>query len=92
MFAALPAPSQVFLTVTDSTDGEKVPVTVREGRKWLEEYTLNHQADKSLLTGGNHDDNTCRAGGKNGDNIAENAVELDEIWFRYEKNLPLALK
>ena len=91
MFAALPAPSQVFLTVTDSTDGEKVPVTVREGRKWLEEYTLNHQADRNALTCGSHDDNTCRAGGKNGD-IAENAVELDEIRFRYEKNLPDILK
>ena len=44
-----------------------------------------------MLTGGNHDDNTGLAGGKNGD-IAENAVELDEIRFRYEKNLPDILK
>lgn len=53
----------------------KSPVTVREGREWLERQKLiniEYEQKEKITT--------------------ESVVELNDLWFRYEKNLPDIIK
>ena len=76
MALALPVPMRIGGKL--QKDGEKLPITVRDGRIWLEDYfngneqTLIVQEDKKI------DGEVC--------------VELKDIYFRYEKNLPDIIK
>ena len=70
MFAALPTPLRVYAAVQNELS---CPLTVREGRQWLTEFSANRPllplpAQKEQpLTG-------------------RPVLELAEIWFRYEKD------
>lgn len=78
MFPAMPTPMRVWAAVPEA--GNACPVTVREGRAWLAEYG-KHRAIAPLPP-------------------PENApapappwaVELDDVWFRYEKDGPDIVK
>ena len=75
-FLSLPSPMRIW----DSCDGKSpCPVTVTQGRKWLEEYAENHTLFKlpneSIPC---NDGNVC--------------IELKDVWFRYEKDSPDVLK
>ncbi len=77
MYKALPTPVRVYGEVISSLP---CPLTVREGRLWLWEYSkdniLNPEAiPKALLK-----------------NNKEVVIDLKDVWFRYEKNLPDVLK
>lgn len=78
MYFALPAPMRVYSALENGTE---CPVTVSGGRVWLEEYSKNHIADKEKILK---------------PNVAEKsndmAVELKDVWFRYEKNAPDVIK
>jgi len=76
MFFALPVPSRVYY---EAGDEGASPVTVREGREWL----LNKKVNKNII----FED-------KNTDDIDNKDIILsaNNIWFRYEKNLPDILK
>ncbi len=88
MYAAMPTPVQVFYGIKEQLDKAlpnnnfKVsPLTVREGRNFLSELfnkenTLIDSPPFNLLTEDNEDI----------------AIELKDVWFRYEKNLPDVLK
>ena len=80
MFAAMPTPVQIYYGV--SGEG-KCPLTVREGAEWLDKMfaeqkpTITAIADsKEILE----------------EEIKDPAVELKEVWFRYEKDTPDILK
>ena len=78
MFSALPSPMRIYSYVDDKT-AHKAPLTVSDGRKWLSEYTK----DKTIKplepeTPLIHNEPPV--------------LELKNIWFRYEKNLPDILK
>ena len=80
MFAAMPTPVQIYYGVKNNL---KCPLTVREGAQWLDELF----ADKEVKT--------CEV--DKGDSYVEEdienpAVELKELWFRYEKDTPDVLK
>lgn len=73
MYDAMPAPVRVFMSV--NSQGE-CPITVCEGRKWLESQP-NIKKDISF-------DETVLS--------SPIAAELKNVWFRYEKNQPDIIK
>ena len=77
MYAALPTPARVYGSVESSGS---YPVTVRDGRLWLEEYVSKNKPDVKLAPG------PCSTAKK------ETVIELKDLWFRYEKNLPDVVK
>ena len=88
MFAAMPAPVQIFYGVrgearitADSLS--EVPLTVREGRTWLSRFfegkTVSITEKKERIQGG--------------DRLSEKSgIVMKDVWFRYDKNLPDILK
>lgn len=69
MFASMPAPMRVFAELSDSVSD--CPVSVRDGRLWLEDFAKTHRINA-----------VKPAERRKGDNIA---VELKNVWFRYGK-------
>ena len=72
MFPALPTPVRVFY---DTGAKGVCPLTVREGRKWLSSAFDHRQIrytcpDEQVSTYNTHD----------------SALEMKDVWFRYEKN------
>ena len=78
MYSALPAPMRVYGAVEQ---GSEFPITVREGRAWLEKYSENNALNAERLP---------KAGHRNA--AAEAAIEIKDAWFRYEKDLPDVIK
>lgn len=77
MFFALPTPMRVYGQVTK---GEDYPVTVREGRMWLEEYAVNNELKPEAIPKPESDS-------KN-----EAVIELSDVWFRYKRESPDVIK
>lgn len=77
MFYAMPSPMRIWANVPNS--GEKCPLTVSEGRVWLENYARI---------------NTVSQIQKKDETIHKTrpSLELNEVFFRYEKNAPDVLK
>lgn len=79
MFAAMPAPMQVFYGAGE--DGERCPLTVREGRTWLTERfgerkpQITRLPEEPELPESKHP-----------------ALEVKDAWFRYERNSPDILR
>ena len=71
MFCALPTASRVFFACGGK---ENAPITVREGRLWLEK-----QEAQSLP-------------GRKKASASDIALELKDLWFRYEKDSPDILR
>ena len=76
MFLAMPTAMRVWASVEDAAP---CPVTVRDGRSWLEDYGRRHPL-------GALPDERIPAPSK------ENAIELEDVWFKYEKDLPDVVK
>ena len=80
MFAAMPTPVQVFYGVENSL---QCPLTVREGAEWLDKLFEGRAVSHTAVE-------------KEADfemqEIKDPAVELKEVWFRYEKDSPDVLK
>ena len=77
MFTAMPTPVRVFYGAEGEGD---CPLTVREGRTWLSRVfsaELTHKAMPVNLLA---------------DEIEDPALDLKELWFRYEKNSPDILR
>ncbi len=77
MYAALPAPMRIYGAVED---GGEAPLTVREGREWLEEFSAENELNADLIP---TDKKT---------NAKETAIEIKDVWFRYEKDLSDVVK
>lgn len=69
--AALPAPAQVFFAVGE---GGRCPLTVREGRQWLEDRVAAHPPARNALDSPPFE---C---------CGPFAVEVRDLWFRYGRN------
>ncbi len=78
MLSSLPSPVQIYYG-TGSSRG--CPLTVREGRSWLTEEL----SEKEISISGISEEKAYEEPGKP-------ALELKEVWFRYEKELPDVLK
>ncbi len=77
MFVALPTPMRIYAGVKNDL---ACPITVRDGRKWLEEMANTIDINKSLIP---------KYGKAQRENII---IEMRDIWFRYDKNLPDVVK
>ena len=79
MFAAMPAPMQMFYGAGE--DGEDCPLTVREGRTWLTEHFGETKPKVTRLPEEpDLPETKCPA------------LEVKDVWFRYEKNSPDVLQ
>ena len=77
MYKALPTPMRVHGEVANTLT---CPLTVREGRIWLEEFSKENILDSSVIPF---------------DELKENSdivIEIKDAWFRYEKELPDVVK
>lgn len=76
-FLSLPSPMQIWDGVSEKKDG--CPVTVAQGRRWLENYAETHAMyplyDEEIPS-----------------HSEETAAELKDVWFRYEKDSDDILK
>lgn len=78
MFQAMPVPMRIF----EELSGEGgSPVTVREGREWLEKWMKGREAAGSVA------EETWKDGGYR-EAASEVVIEARDVWFRYEKKLP----
>ena len=76
MFSALPTPMRVWAAVPD---GGECPVTVAEGRQWLQAYAARHPLGQVPPERSPVGDSGW-------------AIQMEEVWFRYEKEAPDVLK
>jgi len=76
MFLAMPTAMRVWAAVPNDAP---CPITVRDGRDWLTDFAGEHEfAPVPPAKAAHHSD--------------ENAIELEDIWFRYEKDMPDVVK
>ncbi len=78
MFLAMPVPMRVFAGVPNMME---CPLTVREGREWLNEVAQKMTLQPERIPKD-----------KVGNLDRKVAIELKELWFRYEKDLPDTIK
>jgi len=76
MYKALPTPMRVHSEVTNTLP---CPLTVRDGRAWLEEFSKENVLNTDVIPKDEQQDNAA-------------VIEIKDVWFRYEKNLPDAIK
>lgn len=77
MFLAMPVPLRVWAAVNNSM---ACPITVGEGRLWLDQLARLQEFDQSLIP------SHIKSAGQ------ETLLELKEVWFRYQKNSTDILK
>ncbi|UYO63327.1 ATP-binding cassette domain-containing protein [Acetobacterium wieringae] len=78
MFLSMPAPMQIFAGVESDLE---CPITVREGRKWMSELFRDNSRQKSMISLE-----------KPKRELEEPVIELKDVWFRYDKNMPDVVK
>ena len=78
LFTAMPAPMRIFYGA--GYKGEDCPLTVREGRSWLSEIAVDHEIRDTLPEEPPYEE------------PEDPALQLKEVWFRYEKDSPDILK
>ena len=76
MFLAMPTAMRVWAAVKDDSE---CPITVRDGRDWLAAYAEKHELAPVAPAAP-----TRRA--------EETAISMEDIWFRYEKDMPDIVK
>lgn len=77
MFLAMPAAMRVYAAVKNQLD---CPITVKEGREWIDKFSKTNSVK--------FEDNSIGEYGQD----KKITVEIDEAWFKYEKELPDVLK
>ena len=87
MFAAMPAPVQIFYGVAQEAglnqdDLKQVPLTVREGRTWLSDLFEG----KEVI---DQPEDQTRELPETKDDLA---IQLKDVWFKYDRDLPDILK
>lgn len=75
---AMPVPMRIYAAVKNDLS---CPLTVREGKDWLEAYAQTHELYPELIPEA-----------ADFESAAEAVVEMKEVWFRYEKDAPDILK
>jgi energy-coupling factor transport system ATP-binding protein len=78
MFLAMPAPMRVYAGIDNDFE---CPVTVREGRGWLKKIAGERTLHETAMP-----DDPLEV------YTNEPIIELKEVWFKYEKNLPDVVK
>lgn len=91
MFLAMPVPMRVYAGVDND---QECPITVREGRQWLDDFSKENEIGKLEENIIKDKDKILNIDNKNRnkrafkDDINDNrlfSVEIKEAWFKYEK-------
>ena len=77
MYNAMPTPMRIYGAVKSRLE---CPLTVRDGRRWLENFSAENELKPELIPEGKAQ---C---------AADTVIEVKNAWFRYEKNLPDVVK
>ena len=77
MYSALPVPMRIYGAVENELE---CPLTVRDGRRWLDEYAKKHALHGDAIP-------LSKASLQ-----AETVVAVKDAWFRYEKDAPDVIK
>lgn len=85
IFLAMPSPMQIYAGV-DST--LPCPVTVQEGRKWLDALPLNERAPHEATAAQRRRAPAARPSAAG----APPVIQLRDVWFKYARDLPDAVK
>lgn len=81
MLAAMPAPMRIYLSLEEG-DGSHCPVTVRQGKEYLQKYAEPEEKEPAEETAAQ-----SRAGAEAGERIKkEPALLMKNVWFRYERS------
>lgn len=90
MFAAMPTPVQIYYGVQEKAPSAQnrlsslpCPLTVREGAEWLDQLFDGVTVKQTKVDKGEKYIE---------EDVIDPAVELQELWFRYEKDSPDILK
>lgn len=77
MFLAMPVPMRIHSAIENHLD---CPITVKEGREWIDKFSKFHtvKLEDDFIKEDMPDKNIT--------------VEIDEVWFKYEKDLPDVVK
>lgn len=96
MFIAMPTPMRIYAAVDNDLE---CPITVREGRTWLEAFDrLNNirgsqvGTDEKEETNKNSNKQTKVKINTGVGEVIEPLITMDEVWFRYEKESPDVVK
>lgn len=79
MFLSMPAPMRIYAAVPNT---QSCPITVRDGRLWLDKYASEHELVKRSADSDATDKRR----------VGVPSVELDGVWFKYEKYGPDVLR
>lgn len=91
MFLAMPVPMQIYAEVNSNL---ACPITVRQGRKWLEQVCAEKQIEPEPLMRTDTDKSNPQSGWqkKASDKKTTPILECRDVWFRYEKETPDVVK
>ncbi len=78
MYNAMPTPMRIYGAVENSLE---CPLTVRDGRRWLEDFSAENELKPEFIPQQNESWS-----------INEPIIEVNDVWFRYEKDLPDVVK
>lgn len=83
MFLAMPAPMRIHAAVPNN---QMCPITVRDGRIWLDEFSKGHPLSPIAdpADNGRHTSHN--------ESAESPIIELDNLWFKYEKEQPDVLR
>ena len=77
MYQALPAPIRIHGAVANNLE---CPLTVRDGRTWLEDYAKENSLHSDRIP--EDKESHC----------LNPVIEMEDVWFRYDKELPDIIK
>ena len=89
MFLSMPVPMQVYAQVESSL---ACPLTVREGRQWIsslmreKEKSGTEKQETDIFCKPTHSERKVSAAEENKREKAPLAIEVKDVWFRYEKD------
>ncbi|MCL1805960.1 MAG: ATP-binding cassette domain-containing protein, partial [Clostridiales bacterium] len=95
MFLAMPTPMRVWAACGGS---DECPVTVRDGANWLAARRAGERAAGEWLPGALAEETEPAGAGSTAtqqhtmDASEAAAITMDEVWFKYEKNMPDVIK
>ncbi len=87
MFAAMPAPMRIYAGVENTLT---CPITVRDGRNWLSALLKDGRKESGEEAGKGGGQGPL-PGAERGKKEAP-VIEMKDIWFRYERDLPDTVK
>ena len=102
MFSAMPVPMRIWAAVSDKHSTDNIPVTVRDGAKWLNSIYIAHR-NRGRTQGSPLQSQIAELApdlprshfGLDPQSplfTSKIAIELNDVWFRYEKSSPNILK